>query len=176
MIKLRNSILAALGVLLVSSVLVAQSTRTGHATGSAVAVQIVGTPTVTVSGTTTVSDPSEPGKQPFQWTLSPNSGSSTFSSDQFTVPAGKELVIDYISAQLTQYPAGGYAYMYLTTTGGGNSAFYKVIPPSSTTVPFNQNLKIYADPGTVVTAQVTQSSGSSSGGNLIVSGHLVNVP
>jgi hypothetical protein len=184
MIKLRNSILAGLGILLVSAILISQTTRTGHATGGAVAVQITGTPAVSISGTpavtvsgaATVIDPDDPGKQPFQTSLNPSSSTSNSATAYYTVPAGKELVIDYISAQNTQYPSGGYAYMYMVTTAGGDQEYYKVVPPAASTVPVNQNLKIYADPGTTIQAQETQSSGTSCGGNLIISGHFVNFP
>jgi hypothetical protein len=116
-----------------------------------------------------------PARQPFQYTLSPSSGSSSSASDTYQVPAGKRLVIEYYSAQLTQYPSGGYAYMYLTTTVNGQLAYYKVIPPQATTVPTNQMTRIYADPGSTVAALVTQSSGTSCGGTLILSGYFVNV-
>ena len=116
-----------------------------------------------------------PARQPFQYTLSPSSGSSSTATDCYQVPAGKRLVIEYYSAQLTQYPSGGYAYMYLATTANGQLAYYKVIPPSSTTVPLNQLTRIYADPGSTVAAQVVQSSGTSSGGTVILSGYFVNV-
>lgn len=117
-----------------------------------------------------------PARQPFQYTLSPNSGASSSATASYQVPAGKRLVIEYYSAQLTQYPSGGYAYMYLTTTVHGNTAYYKVIPPLASTTPLNQLTRLYADPGSMVTAQVTQSNGSSSGGIVILSGYFVNVP
>jgi hypothetical protein len=123
-----------------------------------------------------VKDLNTPAQQPITFTLSPGSGVSSDAQDSYTVPAGKRLVIEYYSAQLTQYPSGGYAYMYLDNTAGGNTSYWKVIPPSSTTVPFNQQTRMYADTGTSVIAEVTQSSGTSCGGNLIVSGYLVNYP
>jgi hypothetical protein len=121
-------------------------------------------------------DVDNPARQPFQHTLSPSSGVSSSATANYQVPPGKYLVIEFYQAQLTQYPSGGYGYMYLTTTAHGEAASYKVIPPSSTTAPLNQLTRIYADPGSTVSAQVTQSSGSSSGGNLILSGYFVNVP
>jgi hypothetical protein len=121
-------------------------------------------------------DIDNPARQPFQYTLSPSSGTSSSATASYKVPAGKHLVIEYYSAQLTQYPSGGYAYMYLTTTAHGNTAYYKVIPPSASTAPLNQLTRIYADPGSTVAAQVVQSSGSSSGGSLILSGYFVNAP
>jgi hypothetical protein len=122
------------------------------------------------------SDIDNPAQQPFQWTLSPYSGTSNSADQTFVVPAGKRLVIEYYSAQLTQYPSGGYAYAYLTTVAGGQTAYYKVLPPQSTTVPTNQLTRIYADPGSTIDFSVTQSSGTSSGANIILSGYYVNIP
>jgi hypothetical protein len=108
--------------------------------------------------------------------LSPSSATSNSAQASYVVPAGKRLVIEYYSAQLTQYPSGGYGYLYLITTVGGNQAYYKAVPPVGSTVPVNQLTRIYADPGTQVLASVGQSSGTSCGGDIILSGHLVNVP
>jgi len=131
---------------------------------------------VTVSNTVQNRDLDNPALQPFQFTLAPSSNSSNSATDSYTVPAGKRVVLEYYSAQLTQYPLGGYGYMYLITTGGGNAAYYKAVPAVASTVPLNQLTRIYADPGTTIQASVTQSSGSSCGGVVILSGYLVNVP
>jgi hypothetical protein len=66
--------------------------------------------------------------------------------------------------------------MYLVTTAGGDQEYYKVIPPVGSTVPENQMVRIYADPGTTIQGQVVQSSGTSCGGIIIVSGYLVDLP
>lgn len=167
--RFQNHLLAAIGGVCVLTTLVLFTSRSGHTAGGAVAVQVTNTPLPTINT-------DNPARQPFQYTLTPGSATSSSATDSYSVPAGKRLVIEYISAQLTQYPASGYGYLYLITTAGGNQAYYKVVPPISSTVPQNQSLRIYADPGTSVQASVTQSSGTSCGGNLILSGYLVNLP
>ena len=82
---------------------------------------------VTVSNTVQNHDIDNPALQPFQVTLAPSGANP--STDSYTVPAGKRFVIEYYSAQLTQYPAGGYGYLYLITTAGGSTAYYKAVPP-----------------------------------------------
>ncbi len=116
----------------------------------------------------------EPSTQPIQLTLSPSSNSSHQATATYTVPAGKRLVIEYYSAQLTQFPVGGSGCVSLSTTVGGRTGTYKVVPPIASTVPYNQLTRIYADPGTFVRAAVVQSSGGSCGASIVLSGHLVN--
>jgi hypothetical protein len=90
--------LACLGCLVITLVVV--SSRSGHSAGGAVPVQ--------VTGTTVVSDTDNAARHPFQYDLSPSSSTSSSAIASYTVPAGKRLVIEYLSAQLTQYPSGGY--------------------------------------------------------------------
>jgi hypothetical protein len=156
----------------------------GRLSGGLVLVALVGTLGMvtarsghsTTGGPVPITDVDNAAKQPFAWTFSPYSSTSTDATAYYTVPAGKELVIEYYSAQLTQYPSGGYGYMYMDVTSGGNSSNLKVIPPASDTIPRNQLTRLYADPGSTVYVEVDQSSGSSAGGNLILSGYFVNVP
>ncbi len=168
MLTLRNRLFATAVTIAALGVLVSTLAPRAKSAGGAVAVQ--------VTGTTVVSDTDNAARHPFQIALSPSSTVSSSATDSYTVPAGKRLVIEYISCQLTQDPSGGYGYMYLVTTTGGNQEFYKVIPPISSTVPQNQLVRLYADPGTLVQADVIQSSGTSCGGLVLVSGYLVNLP
>ncbi len=144
------------------------ASRPAHTAGGPVPVTVANSPLATA-------DLDDPDQQPFQITLSPSNSTFNSAIDLYTVPAGKRVVIDYYSTQLTQYPAGGYGYMYLITTAGGNEAFYRAISPIASTATFNQVTHIYADPGTTIQASVGQSSGTSCGGNIILSGHMVNV-
>ena len=131
---------------------------------------------VSVSNTIQNHDVDNPARQPFQFTLAPSSNVSNTATDSYTVPAGKRVVLEYYSAQLTEYPVGGYGYMYLITTGGGRTAYYKAVPVVASATPMNQVTRIYADPGTTIQASVTSSSGSSCGGNMILSGYFVDLP
>ena len=142
------------------------ASRPAHTAGGPIPVSVANTPLAT-------SDVDNPEQQPFQYQLSPNSTTSNSATDSYTVPAGKRVVIEYYSAQLTQYPSGGYGYVYLITTANGQNVYYKIIPPVASTVPVNQLTRIYADPGTQITGYVIQSSGTSCGASVILSGHYV---
>jgi hypothetical protein len=50
------------------------------------------------------------------------------------------------------------------------------VPPVASTQPYNQLTRIYADAWSTVTVMVTQNSGTSAGGSIILSGYYVNVP
>jgi len=142
-------------------------------------VLALGSTPVSVVNTTpiTVADIDNPAKQPFQITIGPSSSSGNTAAASYTVPSGKRLVIEYYAAQLTQYPQGGYSYVYLVTTAGGSQVYYKIIPPVSTTTTFNQTTRIYADPGTDVQVLVTSSSSiGGAGASVNLSGYFVNVP
>jgi hypothetical protein len=170
--KLGSFVYAAGAFIVLAGAIVLITSRPASSTTGYSYVQV----TNGTSDPVSVKDLNNPAQQPIQFTLSPSSGVSNDAVASYTVPAGKRLVMEYYSAQLTQYPSGGYAYMYLDNTAGGNTNYWKVIPPSSTTVPINQQTRMYADAGTSVTAEVTQSSGTSCGGNINVSGYLVNYP
>ena len=120
-------------------------------------------------------DVNEPALQPFQATLFPHSGSSNEAADKFTVPAGKRLVIEYCSSQ-PQDLSGVAAGMVLTTTAGGAFAQHIVYINAVTTNQVNQTTRIYADPGSDVTAFAFNVNATSCAGFVTVSGHLVNVP
>lgn len=113
--------------------------------------------------------------QPFQATLFPHSSSSNEAADSFTVPAGKRLVIEYYSSQ-AQDLSGAAAGMVLTTTAGGNFAQYIVYVNATTTDQVDQITRIYADPGSTVTAFAFNVNANSVAGFITISGHLVNVP
>jgi len=161
-------LLAGFGTLALLAAVGLFASHPAHSVGGPVPVTVANSPLATA-------DLDNPDQQPFQITLSPYSNVSRSATDTYIVPAGKRMVIDYYSASLAQFPLGGYADLSLTTTVHGISSFYQPIPPASSTAPFNQMTRIYADPGTAVQAEVTSSSGAHCGGNIILSGHIVNV-
>jgi hypothetical protein len=120
-------------------------------------------------------DVNESALQPFQATLFPHSSTSNESTDSFTVPAGKRLVIEYYSSQ-PQDLSGGAAGMVLTTTAGGAFVQYIVYVNANTTNQVNQTVRIYADPNSTVEAFAFNANAASSAGFVTVSGHFVNVP
>ena len=166
---------------------------------------ITGTPSVSVTGTPTVSvtnlptgtagpapttvtlvkDLDNPAQQPFQNGLScatiASGATSCFST--LTVPAGKELVIEYVQISSRENAGSTTAVYLLTTTVGGLSIAYSLAPGTAVVVNGNnvrigEHLtRIYADPGTTVRFDGSENSNS---GTVIftalLSGHLVNVP
>ena len=163
-------------------------------------VGITGTPTVnaTITGTPAVSvtnlptgtaGPSaltgvltksldNPALEPFQQTLS--CGNVNGCQTTSTVPAGKELVIEYVQFFTNGPAATPIAYYDLITTAGGNSATYIFAPgpriiPTFTVIQYQ--VHIYADPGSTI--QFFGSPQTSDGYvqyYATLSGHLVNVP
>jgi len=165
--KLQQAAIGALTVVAVGAFMVSQNTRVVHATGSAVAVQ--------VTGTASTKDIDNPDLQPVQFNLFPHSSTTNTAAVYFPVPAGKELVIDYVSgqAQDTSHPCG----LTLGTSVGGNFLSYIVYVNRTTTDAFNMPVKIYADPGTSVQAFSFQNPGATSNAATITcSGHYINVP
>jgi len=165
---------------------------------------ITGTPSVSVTGTPTVSvtnlptgtaGPSSttgvlvksldnPGLQPFQKTIqcvitvTPNSSTCPAT---YTVPAGKELVIEYLMGVAGYNGALGQVAYELDTTVAGNAASYFYPPIPNWFVPNSEHLvRIYADPSSTVvfTGFVIGPVGSpgSATFTMTLSGHLVNVP
>ena len=121
-------------------------------------------------------DVTNPALQPFQKALLPFSSTSNQGSASFTVPAGKELVIEYTSSQ-AQDLAGGAATMILYTVAGGVESGYLVFNVVTNISQINQQVRIYADPGTTVEAfEVNASGATHCGGYIAISGHLVDVP
>ena len=118
--------------------------------------------------------------------IHPSSCSKTLTL--FSVPTGKRLVIEtvhFASTVVTGGPEGGPVdnSASMSTTVGGVTAGYVIkfindgtLPPLTGT----QAVRIYADPGTKVTALFCQapSKGSPGGGgsNITISGYLVTVP
>ena len=174
MTKLRNTLLAAFGLVVLNTVVVLYSTRTTHAAGGPVAVQ--------VTGTASTADVNNSDLQPVQFYLAPHSVTSNQNSQSFPVPAGKRLVIDYYSAQ-AQDLSGGAVLLTLTATAGpvttSNTGYVNhiIFVDKDDNNAVSGPVKIYADPGTSVQASVANASPATSCGSLIyISGHYVNVP
>jgi len=119
-------------------------------------------------------------------------------ADFYTVPAGKRLVIEYVSMS-TCTLIGGSAQLSITTTVGGGSAthFVNTAPPAtgpgttafacnfpgaSSTTAVGQQVRLYADAGTIVFVEgdrANNSIGQISGVESFafsISGYLVDVP
>jgi len=168
--KFRNALLAALGLVVLNTVVVLYTTRTGRATSPV--------PVVQVTGTTTTTDVSD--NQEVQFNLSPHSlGSNTNAAFFGPIPAGKRLVIDYYSSQ-AQDLTGGAAALTIGTVVNGSDVNYMVYVNKDDTNAVNQTVHICADPGTSVQAFAFNSpplSGPSScGATINISGHYIKYP
>lgn len=138
-------------------------------------VNVLNTPTVHVSA---------PAVQPFQaYRVFTESGTNVTTASFGTVPAGKRLVIEYVSFTGQVPPGEHVELMDISTSVGGNGAqFQMLVNPQPDAVigdaifRASQTVKIYADPGTMVTSVVRRSSsaGTASYG-LSISGYLVDL-
>ncbi len=104
----------------------------------------------------------------------------------YTVPAGKRLVIEFVSSGFFNTLAGVMENLGIITTVGGQQVRYFVSPPAPALPPvgsagvqlfFGQAVKIYADPQTVVYFEPTRNSATGDTNYFAAfSGHLANVP
>jgi hypothetical protein len=167
MIKLRNALLAALGLVVLNTVVVLYTTRSGHAAGSPVVVQ--------VQGTASTEEVNNPDLQTVQFNLLPNSLTSSTNAVTFSVPAHKRLVIDYYSSQ-AQDLTGGAAGLVLSTTTNSENGQYIIYVNKNDTDAVNQTCHIVADPGTVVQAFAFNAGSTTHecGGLINISGHYID--
>ena len=135
--------------------------------------------------TTALSQVSSTVLQPFAQALSASfSNGFDIISATLNVPAGKRLVIETASLRV-ELPAGQSLVAFtLRTMVGGQLADYSLFPNSAPSGGANlsvygitQPLKIYADPGTLVTATLVRSdptAGTGTGFYIAISGYLVD--
>jgi hypothetical protein len=153
-------------------------------------VNVVNTPTVNVLNTPTVKDVDSPARQPFQTGaglhMDQGMGETTFNLT--AVPAGKRLVIDYVSvfgvvptgqkmvtaAILLIQPDLSFLQSYFRISSQGpcgiSSGFGDCFVASD-------QVRLYADPGTTVRAYTQRDDASGAGQvTFFVSGYFVNLP
>lgn len=111
----------------------------------------------------------------------------TPSSNMYTVPANKRLVLEYFTADIPAMVGQRVRVSLQTTTAGNSIALYYM--PLETPVafdPFNiqatsiasRVIRIYCDPGSSVHLSVSRSTngGVSTPGDITISGYLVDLP
>jgi hypothetical protein len=150
-------------------------------------VNISNKPAVTIdsSAPVNVHDVDNPALQPFQRILDvlipPGQGTAT---DQFVVPAGKRLVIEFTSTNVTA-PTGMKLWVRLQALSGGVFVSYNMtstLLSNTAGTDFSvgsETTRIYADPGSNVTLVVSVlggTAGSNTGAEVDLSGHFVNLP
>jgi hypothetical protein len=111
-----------------------------------------------------VIEQNNPAFSPFQVELTPKSGFC----QTVDVPAGKRLVIEYVSARIEDPSSREIS---ITTTAGGTTVphWIPLTEPFVTISNAAQDVRLYADPGTQVQACVDGL------GQVTLSGHLVAV-
>jgi hypothetical protein len=151
------------------------ASRPVHSAGGPIAVDVANAPLPI----TTADDHDKQGVQYGVFIpVSAGSGSSNFS---YTVPAGKRLVIESVSASPNNFADNDhYSVLCLTRGGLGNqsgSSSFSVVPDGSPFPTGSVHPHQYADAGSPVSIEVyrTESSGTTSL-NISVAGYLVDVP
>ncbi len=157
-------------------------------------VGVVGTPTVGLSpsaNTVNIAMPTSP--LPVQVTeVAPRQPVQVFKHVEplpfdleqpiYTVPAGKRLVVEYVSTYMV-IPVGSGAFANITTEVGGTTARHYLPMTEQTTydagtteVSVGQQLtRLYADPGTTVVYEVHRNTGSlNTETEISFSGYLVD--
>ena len=135
------------------------------------------------NGPALVQDVDNPARAPFQVQLgSPIAAGANAPNVSFTVPAGRRLVIEHVSA-LAMVPAGQRVmFINVNTFSGGNLVFHHLKAQSvgvSTATPgeghvTSEALRLYADAGTSVLVAVNRSDSVGTGFMTVsVSGYLV---
>ncbi len=201
MYRLKNSLFALVGVLVLVGVVAAVMPLAGRGQGigsgpppqdvivvnsSSQPVPVTGSVTVANLGSSRllVRDVDNPARQPFETNQSCSAGGALGCQLSFTVPAGKRLVIEYASMHAS-IPVGEVAELSIVTSVAGTFVEH-VLPLTPPSVPFaagglvarvGQVVRLYADPGTVVFVNVGRSGvGSPTNFSVSISGHLVDVP
>jgi hypothetical protein len=129
-----------------------------------------------------VRDADNPARQPFnqQFTISLQDGEYGKASDSFQVPAGKRLVIEFVSVSVQlptgQGPGASFAGIDIPLVKGLYSVF------STDFFTGNQLMRLYIEPGASIAGSLFRSANGSyatSGAaacSIAVSGYYVNLP
>lgn len=130
-------------------------------------------------------DVDNPAREPFQRFLVEQLNDGEFSAGDrvsFSVPAGKRLVIEYVSL-LSVVPTGQKLRVKIDAFAGGHGSHQLTLSGEGSFQGGRDDYKashltrIYADPGTDVFIRVARNSTSGIAGiNASVSGYLVDVP
>jgi hypothetical protein len=126
-----------------------------------------------------VQDVDQPARAPFQYTATVNITNFTYTA--IPIPAGKRLVIDYVSLEGAAQTTGAYVQpiVILSSTVAGNNSLYYMAPQQSTVAAGqyykSEQVKIYADSLSVSPAFAGYTP-TFLIFNVTISGHLITVP
>ena len=163
--KLKNALIALVGLAVLGGGIIAITTASGQGQGGPLGkdVNVVNTPTVLaqqggtwdvgITGTANVRDLDEPSRQPYQRTGALDfAAGQVITTTQFTVPSNKRLVIEYVSAQIIVSEA--IFRFSVKTSAGDSQATHFFVPmalPNATGLHIvSQQTRLYAGPGTTV--------------------------
>jgi hypothetical protein len=130
-----------------------------------------------------VSDIDNPARQPiqqlFNFSFDPTQGTN---GQSFVVPAGKRLVIEYVSAAIA-LEMGLIVDAVVTTTVNGIEGGHHLIPTSMgpawgfpLSYLISKEIRVYADPGTKVQFSITDNLTGNGGAWGTISGYLITIP
>ena len=127
-----------------------------------------------------VQDVDQPARAPFQVTVPININNFTFTP--VSIPAGKRLVVDYISMSGAAQTSGTDIQpiiIFSSSVAGSSNCLYYVAPQQSGTVPgqyyHTEKAAIFADSLSVSPA-FAGFTPTFMAFNVVISGHLVSVP
>jgi len=127
-----------------------------------------------------VQDVDQPARQPFQATVAININNFTFSP--VAIPAGKRLVVDYVSMSGAAQTAGAYIQPIVilsSSVAGSPNCLYYFGPQQSGTAPGQY---YHADRTTIFADSLSVSPAFAGftptfmAFNVVISGHLITVP
>jgi hypothetical protein len=173
----------------------------GNTAANAVPVQQQGTATVNVSnaslpvtGTVKIDPTGNPAQtqaadnpafQPVHAIASTAAGDGVFdvSGVAYTVPADKELVVEYVSFALSAPPTDAWTNGYLSTTSGGLINFVNLdgtvtpVTNTDTVTSGGQTVRLYYPPGSDLACTFERAPAVSFGDmSCDISGYLVSLP
>jgi len=127
-----------------------------------------------------VEDVDNPGRNPFQVTVPINI--NNFNYTPVSIPAGKRLVVDYITMSGATQTTGADVQpiiIFSSSVAGSSNCLYYVAPEQSGTVPgqyyHTEKAAIYADQLSVSPA-FAGFTPSFMAFNVVISGHLISLP
>lgn len=206
MSKLKNLLFACLGLsaLIGFLALVAPTTSQGQGGPPTQNVNVVNSPTVNaeqsgtwsvgITGTPSVQvvnpsdspvlgrDVDHPARHPFQrGVVMDFETGQGIATAQFTVPANKRLVVEYVSANITLTDGVIFRFSVRTSAGDSTGTHY-FAPMSQPNFPesytISQQTRLYASPGSTVTIEARRIVNATSlpdTGFATISGHLVDM-
>lgn len=163
--KLKNSIIALVGLAVLGGGIIAITTAASQGQGGTLGkdVNVVNTPTVLaqqsgtwdvgITGTPSVRDLDEPSRQPYQRTGGLDFAvGQDITTTEFVVPVNKRLVIEYVSARITvSEPI--FWFSVKTSAGSAQATHFFVpmaLPNASGLHIVSQQTRLYANPGSTV--------------------------